>query len=47
MAQIEDLQLNPVDALSEKFGSLVRSALLRRMSKPSLVLLGSLFGSRV
>ena len=46
MAQIEDLQLNPIDAFSEQFGSLVRSA-LRRMSKPSLVLLGSLFGSRV
>ena len=41
VAQNEDPQMNPADAISERFGSLVRSALLRRKLKPSLVLLGT------
>ena len=44
--QIEDLQLNTVDAIFEPFGSLVRSAFLWGMLKASLTLLGLLFGSR-
>ena len=39
MVQIEYLQLNPIDAISEPFGSLVRCALLRGMLKPSLMLI--------
>lgn len=39
MVQIKYLQLNPIDAISEPFGSLFRSALLRGILKPSLMLL--------
>ena len=39
--------MNPADAISEPFDSLVGLASRRRRFKPSLVLLGTLFGSRV